>query len=246
MLALELDTLAPRHERLRAIVLGAMDEADATGDIAKAIERINSWDGTASADQSGYRLLNVFRRQLRREVITPLVAPCLEIEEGFAYRWTNTDEPVLRLIEEAPAHLLSPEYASWDDLVRGAFARAVTRCAQDGGIDRSWGDANRADITHPMSEALPGFLRRFVDMPRDPLAGDSGVVRVSTPGFGASLRLVASPGRLEDAIFHMPCGQSGHPLSANYRDGHLDWLEGAPSPLLPGAPVSTLRLIPDF
>jgi penicillin amidase len=57
--------------------------------------------------------------------------------------------------------------------------------------------------------------------------------------FGASERLVVSPGREERGTFHMPCGQSGHPLSPFYRKGHDDWVEGRPSPLLPGPPVGT-------
>lgn len=243
MLALQLDTLAPRRERYSAIITQAMGDAESTGEMASAIEILDDWDGTASADQPAYRLLGRFRQLLRREIITPLVAPCLEIDEGFVYRWINTDEPVWRLIEERPAHLLPPEHASWDALIRDTFAEAVTQCAEDGGIDRPWGDANRADITHPLSGAIPG-LASLLDMPKDELDGASGVVRVATPSFGASLRLIVSPGHLDNAIFHMPGGQSGHPLSEHYRAGHTDWLNGEPSRLLPGADVSTLRLVP--
>ncbi|MCB9839139.1 MAG: penicillin acylase family protein [Phycisphaeraceae bacterium] len=247
MLALQLDTTAPRHERWRAMILDATSGEKATGDLAGALAILKDWNGTADADQPAYRILSRFRSLLRREIVTPLVAPCLEIDASFVYRWTNTDEPVLRLVEERPAHLLPPQHANWDALIRDVFATTVAQCAADGGIGRPWGDANRADIEHPMSGAIPApltALRRVLDMPHDELPGDAGIVRVSTPSFGASLRLVASPGHLEDAIFHMPCGQSGHPLSPHYRDGQRDWLEGNPSPLLPGATVSTLTLHP--
>lgn len=243
MLDLQLDTLAPRDERWRTIIRAAVSETNTTGDLAQAVSILDRWDGTANTDQPGYRILERFRRLLRREVLTPLVAPCLEIDPEFVYHWINTDEPVLRIIEERPDHMLPPEHASWDALVRDVFAETVAQCARDGGIDRDWGDDNRADITHPLSGALP-ILSRLLDMPHDQLPGDSGIVRVDTPTFGASLRLVASPGHLEDAIFHMPTGQSGHPLSKHYRDGQTDWLTGAPSPLLPGPAVSTLRLTP--
>jgi penicillin amidase len=42
----------------------------------------------------------------------------------------------------------------------------------------------------------------------------------------------------------MPGGQSGHPLSPYYGAGHEDWASGRPTPLLPGAAVETLRLLP--
>ena len=247
MLGIQLDTLAPRQERWRAVILGAVTGDNATGDLARAQTILREWDGTANADQPAYRILERFRRLLRRELVTPLVAPCLQFDPEFVYRWTNTDEPVLRIVEERPEHLLPSEHASWDALIQDTFAQAVAQCAADGGIDRPWGDDNRADIEHPLSGAIPPpltGLRRILDMPRDELSGDSGIVHVATPTFGASLRLVASPGHLEDALFHMPCGQSGHPMSAHYRDGQADWLHGAPTPLLPGPTVSTLRLTP--
>ena len=46
------------------------------------------------------------------------------------------------------------------------------------------------------------------------------------------------------AILHMPGGQSGHPLSPHFGDQQRAWVEGAPVPLLPGAAVHTLTLVP--
>ena len=109
---------------------------------------------------------------------------------------------------------------------------------------RTWGRTNTARIRHPLSEGVP-WLGRWLDMPADPLPGGwSDMPRIQGPDFGASQRLVVSPGREEQGLFHMPCGQSGHPLSPYYRKGHGDWVEGRPSPLLPGPPVGTLVLRP--
>ena len=70
----------------------------------------------------------------------------------------------------------------------------------------------------------------------------------ATPGvqvaLRASERFVVSPGHEEDGIFHMPTGQSGHPLSPFYRAGHEAWETGEPTPFLPGETVHTLRLVP--
>jgi penicillin amidase len=41
----------------------------------------------------------------------------------------------------------------------------------------------------------------------------------------------------------MPAGQSGHPLSFYYRAGHDDWVEGRPTPLLPGPAQHRQRLL---
>jgi penicillin amidase len=56
--------------------------------------------------------------------------------------------------------------------------------------------------------------------------------------------MVVSPGREADAILHMPGGQSGDPRSPHYRDQHRAWADGQPLPMLPGATVHTLTLIP--
>ena len=68
--------------------------------------------------------------------------------------------------------------------------------------------------------------------------------RVEGPKFGASQRMVVSPGHEADGILHMPGGQSGHPLSPFWGAGHAAWVRGEPSPFLPGKTVHTLRLEP--
>ncbi|MEI4920825.1 penicillin acylase family protein, partial [Klebsiella pneumoniae] len=58
-------------------------------------------------------------------------------------------------------------------------------------------------------------------MPEEELPGDNRAMpRIQTPRDGASQRMAVSPGREAEGYFHMPTGQSGHPLSPHYRDGH--------------------------
>ena len=45
-------------------------------------------------------------------------------------------------------------------------------------------------------------------------------------------------------ILHMPGGQSGHPLSPHYGDQYRAWMNGEPTPFLPGPTVSKLTLRP--
>ena len=66
--------------------------------------------------------------------------------------------------------------------------------------------------------------------------------RIQAPSMGASQRMAVSPGREQDGYMHMPCGQSGHPLSPHYGDAHDAWAEGKPTPFLPGETVHTLVL----
>ena len=87
-------------------------------------------------------------------------------------------------------------------------------------------------------------LGGFLDMPREPLPGDSHMPRFQSPSAGASERFAVSPGREELGYFHMPCGESGHPLSPHYADGHAAWAKGEKTPFLPGPAVNVLTLVP--
>jgi penicillin amidase len=82
-------------------------------------------------------------------------------------------------------------------------------------------------------------------MPAQALPGDVHLPRVQGESTGASQRLAVSPGHEEDGYFHMPSGQSGHPLSPHYRSGHEAWVRGEPTPFLPGPAVTRLVLRPE-
>ena len=64
--------------------------------------------------------------------------------------------------------------------------------------------------------------------------------RVQGRAFGASERIVVAPGREASGIFHMPGGQSGHPMSPFYAGDHDAWVRGAATPFLPGPARYTL------
>ena len=81
-------------------------------------------------------------------------------------------------------------------------------------------------------------------MKDDPLSGWAESVRAQTPSYGANFRMVVSPGRFDDGLFHMPCGQSGHFLSPHFDDGHASWVFGLKTPLTPGPAISTVVLEP--
>lgn len=106
-----------------------------------------------------------------------------------------------------------------------------------------WGEHNTVRVRHPLSGALP-FLPRWLDMPAVELPGDILMPRVQAPGFGASARFAVSPGDEASGYFHMPGGQSDHPLSPYYGAGHEDWAEGRSANFLPGDAESILLLVP--
>jgi penicillin amidase len=68
--------------------------------------------------------------------------------------------------------------------------------------------------------------------------------RVQGTNFGASERFVVSPCHEAEGYFQMPGGPVDHPLSPFYGAGHEAWVQGKPTPLLPGTTQHVLRLLP--
>ena len=178
--------------------------------------------------------------------MTPLFAEVRKVDATFTATAGRSGEgPLWALVSARPAHLLSPEFATWQELLLAAADRTIVDARQaSGSIEaHSWGRANTVRIQHPLSRAVPQ-LARWLDLPRDELPGDSNMPRVQAPEFGASERLAVTPGRESEGYFHMPGGQSGHPLSPHYRDAHGAWVAGEPTPFLPGPTQHTLTLRP--
>lgn len=211
-----------------------------------ARKQAQNWNGRASIDSVSYRLVRAFRRAVMEETLSPLFAACARADPRFDPELLHQLEgPVARLVTERPDHLLNPRYRSWNELIVAGVDKAVASLQAAGPDlkDRTWGERNTVRIRHRLSQVLPS-LSRWLDMPPEPLPGDSNMPRFQGPAEGASERLVVSPGHEEKGIFHMPAGQSGHPLSPFYRAGHQAWARGEATPFLPGPAIHRLRLSP--
>jgi penicillin amidase len=246
MLAIQLDTRAEPYDYFKDVVLKAVPEADPDPAVARARDLRASWNGRADADQPGYRILRRFIRQMERVAFEPVIARCRERMKDFAWTTFMKDEPLRRLLEARPANWLPEGVDSWDAFVAQQFRATVRAIESDtrepGGVELPWGQSNATRINHVITRAVPALS--FLNMPSQPQPGDNQTVRVATPGFGASQRVAVSPGREDSGIAHMPCGQSGHPLSRHYRDAHADWMNGAPTPFSAGPAVRRLVLRP--
>ena len=250
MLGVQLDDRALFLRRWRDLLLEVLDDdAIAEFPARREYRRLaEDWLPHAAPESVGYRLVRAFRSEVRDRVFTMVMQPVWDrYGEDTELRMSNQFEsPLWSLVTERPPHLLTDDYVNWDALLLAAVDANVSYFDEHyaGGLERrSWGERNTAAIRHPLSPALP-FLSAWLDMPREPLHGDSNLPRAQSPSFGASERFAVSPGDEAGGYLHMPAGQSGHPLSDYYRIGHDDWVHGHPSPFLPGLPRHTLVLRP--
>jgi penicillin amidase len=247
LLAIQLDDRAVLLTRwwqlLRSVVEHSKDPA-----LQQIEAATRQWDGHASTRSTSYRIVRGFRGMTIDAVEAGLLAPAKAAlgKDFLPPRRAQLEGIVWPLLQQRPAHLLPPAYANWDQLLAEAARKAQTDlAAQHGALsERTWGERNTAAICHPIARALPALAKRWLCMPPEQLPGDRDMPRVQGPAFGASERMVVSPGHEQDGIVHMPGGQSGHPLSPFWGAGHDDWVHGRPTPFLPTATRYTLQLQP--
>jgi len=248
LLALQLDDRALYMTHWHGLLLRTLTPEAVKADPRRAeLRRLlaSTWTGRASIDSVAYRVVREFRDLLEQEVFASLTG--IKPEDGLPYFHPRRrfEGPLWRLVTERPAHLLDPRYQSWDAQVLAVADEEIKHLQALGPrlADRTWGERNTLRIEHPMSSSLPMFAR-WLDVPPRELPGDQDMPRVIGKDFGASERMVVSPGHEETGIFHMPVGESAHPFSPHYRDSHPAWAAGRPTPFLPGPPVDILRLVP--
>lgn len=247
LLKIQLDNRAPYLDRWHALLEQVLTE----GVIARRKDRgklkaaLQPWNGRADVDSVSYRIVRRFREHAVSRILPPIFERCVDVYPGFSYRRFHLEPALWDMIEKQPTHLLNPAFSSWDDLLLAAADDVIDELDHlHLPIERAtWGRTNVSEIQHPFGRlnALAGLL---LAMPHDQLPGDYDTPRVQAPDDGASERFVVSPGHEEKGIFHMPGGQSGHPLSPYFRAGHEAWVHGEPTPFLPGKTEHTLTLVP--
>ena len=234
--------LQPWAGRIAAVSTGATARPEVTA-------LLKEWNDRADADQAGYRLVRSVRLRTLDALWAAWTAPLLGGKQCARrpYDWhARFEYPAEQALDQRPAHLLPPGFASWDAFLLAQVDATVAEMTRNGArplAQATWGEKNASHIGHPLSRALP-LLSRWLDMPSLPQSGDGNMPRVAGPSFGQSERLVVAPGHEERATLAMPGGQSGHPMSPYYGAGHDAWAAGRTTPLLAGPAEHALTLAP--
>ena len=248
MLPVQLDDRALFLSRWRDLLLQTLalpggDDSAPRRELHRVVSA--TWTGRAAVDSAAYRIVREFRARVGELAFAPLTERIRQVDAGYSPLQEGSSEgPLWALVAQRPMHLLDPKFRTWTELLLTAADGVAEDATKAGGIATyTWGRVNTVRIRHPLSTAVP-MLGPLLDMTTEELPGDSNMPRVQGPTFGASERFAVSPGREQEGYFHMPTGQSGHPLSPHYRDANAAWVEGKATPFLPGATVHTLTLQP--
>ena len=244
MLAIQLDDEALFFERWQKLLINLLNNNSNDSKIKELIPVVESWGGRGSVDSAGYYWVRKFRQGVMLNVSKRLLKPCFDAWEGFRDHPLDFEEPIWLIVSQQPDYLIDPNKGSWEKELLSIVHEMFNHDRFEASLhEETWGKHSMLNIKHPLSRGFP-ILGYLLDMPAVPVSGDLYMPRVMHPLFGASERMVVSPGNEKEGIFHSPCGQSGHPLSPNYMDCHHAWVEGLPTPFLPGPTIQTLILTP--
>ncbi len=217
--------------------------------LQEAEQALQAWDGHMRADSIGATFLNEFRSRLAQQVFAKVVAACRAYDPDFQYAWREMETPLRLLLTQRPSGLLKGSYQDdWQRMIIDILRQTTGELhKQYPGIhltQLAWGQTHTIRLQHPFSKAEP-FLGKLLDMPGFASDGCASLcVKVMDNAHGASERLVLAPAHPENAIFHMPAGQSGHPFSSHYRDQQLFWQNGVAAPLLANTKPHVLSFLP--
>lgn len=249
--AMQLDTTSKFYDFYRDLVLDLLTKEVIVDHalLREARQEIEVWDGKAELGSRGIGILIRFRDVLVEEIFGPILESCREADEKFRFRH-NFEDPLRMIITERSLETLpDPEHFSdWRAFLIFTLEKTLQQLKDKYNLrflkQLIWARMNITYISHPLSSALPGFLKGIFDMPRYPLPGCVFCIRVSDSQHGASMRMVISPGHEDEGTLHLHSGQSGRPLSRNYKDQHLHWALGQPLPFLPGKTTQEFKFVP--
>jgi penicillin amidase len=234
-----------REHALRVLTQTAAPAGSARAEFRRLLQ--NGWTGRADTDSAGYSLAKAYLDALYQEVFGAVDAQLGRLPGAPDFNLVSTRWPavLLEFLDRGPASAWLPAGKTWRDVQLAAVDRAIQKLTVDGHAlqTQTWGRLNTSHISHPIAAAVP-VLHRFLTAPALQLSGDKDMPRVSRSDFGASERMVVSPGDERHALFDMPGGQSGHPLSPFFLADHEAWARGEPLKLLPGPERYRLRFRP--
>ncbi len=188
MLALQLDKRALLLERWRGVLIEVLksEKGSKLSSAPKVLEIVQQWDGKATADSVGYRIVWAFRNRVATEMGNFLSRIAKEHDDKFSLtRHRRIEESIWELLQQRPEHYLDPAFSDWDHFLVEQYKVVQQDIDKTGSVEKfKWGLVNTTNIQHPMSMAIP-FVGAWIDMPKRELDGGwSDIPFIQAPSMG--------------------------------------------------------------
>jgi penicillin amidase len=257
--ALQMDVVSLPWRRVRDRLL-ALEAPDP--DAALALELLRDWDGRIGADSAAASVWELWLSAMAEAIARPIAPNSWQFALGAGFG----DVVPLTIFHAGSAAQVVERFMrdghDWDTDAGFALGEAIGRLRDDLGghdpADWAWGRLRMLTLRHPVGghPLLAGaFNLGPVPMGGDattPMQAATGPLHpVDNPGYLANTRAVIDLAEPDRSRFVLAGGQSGNPLSRNYRDLFELWQRGQGVPIawsadaVAAATRATLTLITD-
>jgi penicillin amidase len=216
-------------------MLARVEPTDAL--LARAKSYLQEWDGTMALESVAATIYALFREQLTRLVVEPLLESLAR--EALGGGLYGTLMPLSQLWEQllimmqADDRSLLPSGEDWSSLLASALARTVAWLRQALGDEPQnwqWARLHRTAPRHPLCAVFPN-LSELLNPLAVPMGGDGDTVQAAsinagsgyTVGSSAVARFVFDVSDWQRSAWVVPLGASGHPGSRHYTDQAATW-----------------------
>ena len=214
---------------------------------ATDIEILKQWNNCACADSIGYTLARRYRSTVINSLLASINKSVNESGLTLSSALRGIEPAIWLLLDKQVSSWLPSEFDSYEQFLFASYEDTKATLIEKHDAAPSslegleWGEVNKLKVEHPFAAQL-GPLAGLLNMPESQGFGDSYMPAVQLSKFGASQRLIVRPGDEEKGILTLPGGQSGHPLSAFYKAGFMQYAQAENTPLLPGTTQHTITI----
>lgn len=223
---LQTDSVSLAAREMLPRLLASVEPDDELGSI------LSGWDGTARRDRPEALIFNAWLRALNSLLFAD--------ELGDAFNDYGDPDPrvIARVLDRNEIwcdDVMTEGTESCRDIVRAALAQARASLSEAYGKDPNrwrWGTAHRASFRHSILRLVP-VLQNLAGISIETDGDDFTVNRASPSSrggaaqfdhvHGAGLRAVYDLSNLDQSLFMVTPGQSGHPLSRHFVDLARYW-----------------------
>jgi penicillin amidase len=219
--------------------------------------QLAAWDGSMAADRAEPLLMMAWWREFARALYAD------ELGEAFRANWGARAAFMSNVLSSQPHWCddirTTPLVETCERLLATSLERATADLRERYGDDPKWGEAHVARHRHRPFAREP-WLARLFDI-RVPSGGDAYTVSAGAVDFNdeaepyanrhaPSLRAITDLADPQASVFIHSGGQSGNPLSSQYRNFAAAWARGEYVPMvtersrLEAAGVQRLVLMP--
>nr|QEO74279.1 hypothetical protein [uncultured bacterium] len=217
----QLDTYSRYHRELARWL--ASHARAGTREQEEMLEAWRDWDGLAESSPAIFSQLDYVEFALRELLLGRVNRHFDGNSEApmEKYVWDLKRAWVLKLLE-AEGNFAA--FGLTEEDAANYLIEKLSRDMRDGKLP-PYPEKNRWQAQHPFASAVP-LLGRLFAVEEYPQAGYNYLVRMETPKYGASVRLVWDLSDPAESTWIFPVGQSGHVGSAHYSDLHELWGRG--------------------